>query len=548
MRSISIKVRLALLVGFMGILLLVGGAIGISGIARTNAALESVYRDRLEPTILISKIMLAMQDNRAQVMLGIQHDPGNPFSRFHDHPLSAHVGNFVKNRDAITGYWENYMARTLSSQEKALSEKFAAARARYVNEGLAPAMAALQADDFGKANEIMLVRLNPLHKAVNEAAEEIFRTTTEAAHLEYETALQRYRTLRLISIGGTIVGLLLAALAGWLLIRSISDPLNRVIASFEQIAAGRLDQPVKVDRGDEMGRCLSALATMQQELRRTIGEIGQAASAIEQQSVALHADMENVAERSNSQMDRVQEVAAAMEEVSQSVSEVAGSAEQTAVAADDSQHIVDGSHRQMTSSMAATERVVQVVESASTTIQELSAAILRVDQVTHVIQEIADQTNLLALNAAIEAARAGEQGRGFAVVADEVRKLAERTTASTTDISSTVGTIQEVTRSAVTTMGQAVREVEESIGLLKASGESVAQIATTSTHVSAMSQHIAAATKQQSVASQEVARNMEQLSELIGQNNASAQRASQTSTAMYRAAQGLRSLVVRFQV
>ncbi len=548
MNNVSIKARLALLVGFMAALILGCGIVGIGGIATTNAALESTFRDRLEPTVLIGKIMLLMQENRAQVMLGIQHDPGNPFAKLHDHPITLHADNFVRNRDAITTFWKEYSARTLSPKEKELADRFAAARSRYVGEGLAPAMEALKEGQYLKANEILLTKINPLHKDVNAAAEELFKMTVDTARAEYETSVGRYKTLRAIAIGGTLAGILLAALAGALIIRSISDPLGRFIASFESIAAGRLNETVVVDRSDEMGRCLSSLAAMQTQLRGTIGEIGHAAGAIERQSIELQASMEQAANRSDSQADRVQEVAAAMEEVSQSVSEVAGSAEGTASAAVESQDIVRDSHQRMVDSMGATGRVVHAVESASTTIRDLSNNIQRIDQITQVIKEIADQTNLLALNAAIEAARAGEQGRGFAVVADEVRKLAERTSTSTADISRTVGEIQGVAQGAVETMGQAVREVEESIGLMRASSESIDRITTNSGQVTDMAQHIAAAAKQQSVATQEVARNMEHISSLIGENNASTQDANRAGMEMYRAAQTLRTLVGRFQV
>jgi methyl-accepting chemotaxis protein len=548
MNSIGIKTRLALLVGFMALLMLGGGIMSIGGIAATNAALESTFRDRLEPTVAISKIMLLMQDNRAQVMLGIQHDPANPFAKAHDHPLSLHADNFVKNRDAITALWDEYKKRQLSPKEKELAERFAAARDRYVGEGLAPAMEALKEGQYLKANEILLTRINPLHKDVNASAEELFKTTVDTARADFEASAGRYRTLRAVNIGGTLLGIALAALAGFFIIRSIVGPLEALVASFGRIAEGRLDGEVKVDRGDEMGRCLSALAEMQRQLRTVIGDIGRAADAIENRSLELQANMEQAAVRSDSQLDSVQQVAAAMEEVSQSVSEVAANAEGTAKAAVTSQDIVKDSHQRMVDSMGATSRVVHAVESASGTIQNLSQTIQRIDQITQVIKEIADQTNLLALNAAIEAARAGEQGRGFAVVADEVRKLAERTSSSTADISRTVGEIQQGAQGAVGTMSEAVREVEESIGMLRASGESIDRIAATSTEVTDMAQHIAAAAKQQSAATEEVARDMERISALIGENNAGSQEANRAGMEMYRAAQSLRALVGRFSV
>ncbi len=153
-----------------------------------------------------------------------------------------------------------------------------------------------------------------------------------------------------------------------------------------------------------------------------------------------------------------------------------------------------------------------------------------------------------ALNAAIEAARAGEQGRGFAVVADEVRKLAERTATSTTDISRTVNEIQSTAETAVTSMNQAVKEFEEGIFLMTASGRNLDQITETSTQVSEMAQHIASAAKQQSVASEDVAKNMEQISALIEENTHSAQKAWKATEELGRTSEALREQMQRFKV
>ena len=226
MNNISIKARLALLVGFMAALMLGGGIIGISGIATTNAALESTFRDKLEPTVLIAKIMLLMQDNRAQVMLGIQHDPGNAFAKLHDHPLSVHGGNFARNRDAITGFWKDYTERSLSPQEKALAERFAAARGRYVNEGLAPAMEALTEGQYQKASELLLTRINPLHQEVNAAAEELFKTTVDTARGDYEAAVSRYQMLRAVAIGGGFLLIVAFVYTGYLYLTAAGDTKN----------------------------------------------------------------------------------------------------------------------------------------------------------------------------------------------------------------------------------------------------------------------------------------------------------------------------------
>ncbi|MBA3997269.1 MAG: hypothetical protein C0466_08880 [Candidatus Accumulibacter sp.] len=286
---------------------------------------------------------------------------------------------------------------------------------------------------------------------------------------------------------------------------------------------------------------------MQTRLKRVIGDIAAASSGVNAGAANLGADMRQVVEHSETQNARAQEIAAAMDEVSQSVCEVAANAEDTASAALSAQGIVRGSVVRMEQSIAATGRVVEAVQASSGTITELSLEIQRIGDVTRTIKEIAEQTNLLALNAAIEAARAGEQGRGFAVVADEVRKLAERTSASTADISQTVAQIQRTTGDAVASMERAVREVEEGIGMMKASGASFEQITANSDHVTEMAQSIASAARQQSVATESVAANMEQISVLIDENTHAARRAWTVTEELGQTANALHAIVARFR-
>ncbi|HUX63248.1 methyl-accepting chemotaxis protein [Sulfuricella sp.] len=547
-KNLSIRARLAMIMAFMAAMMLGGGGIGLFGIVMSNKALETTYRDRLEPSNMVNRIMLLMNENRSQIMLALQHNPENASAKMHDHPVGLHTDTMVKNRDEITAVWQDYTKRDLTPEERALADKYAAARGQYVTEGLAAAREAILAGNFNQANEILHKKINPLYTAANTEAEELLKQTLATAKAEYEQALARYETIRNLAVGGTIIGLLLAAIAAMLLVRAIIHPLRQANEIFDRIAQGDLRNEIDISGHNEIGQLQCAMAAMQVHLKVMLDEITVASTEIERRCDHLNTQMSEVVEHSDHQHDRVQEVAAAMEEVSQSVTEVAESAGETSRAAVASQSIVANSAGQMAKSLDATRRVVTAVQASSGTIAELSQAIQRIGDITLTIKEIADQTNLLALNAAIEAARAGEQGCGFAVVADEVRKLAERTANSTTDITKTVSDIQGATQVVVTTMDQAVREVEEGIGLMKESGASLGQITATSEKVTDMSQHIASAAKQQSAATEEVARNMEQISGLIESNATAAQQAWKATEELAKTAEELRVLVRHFEV
>jgi methyl-accepting chemotaxis protein len=202
----------------------------------------------------------------------------------------------------------------------------------------------------------------------------------------------------------------------------------------------------------------------------------------------------------------------------------------------------------MQKSVAATERIVESVAKSSTAIAELSQQIERISQVTQVIRDIADQTNLLALNAAIEAARAGEQGRGFAVVADEVRKLAERTASSTLSISETVGSVSSKTKQVVDAMSKVSADVNDNAEISIITRKLLADIVSAASDVNRLILHIADATKEQTNASHSTAVAMEKISQISESNGARMHQIGSAAANLSNIANSLRSLVDRFQL
>jgi aerotaxis receptor len=287
---------------------------------------------------------------------------------------------------------------------------------------------------------------------------------------------------------------------------------------------------------------------MQAHLKAMIDDISSASTSIEVRGKELGTRMSHLAEQSNRQLEAAQGVAAATEEFSVSVREVAQNVDTTAAAATRSEDLVTTTSAEIGQTMAVTSRVAEAVQNSSTTITELSGAIQKISDITTVIREIASQTNLLALNAAIEAARAGEQGRGFAVVADEVRKLAERTSTSTVDIAKTVTAIQDVTQQAVADMAFATREVETGIGSMKKSVSSLDGVTQASNEVSEMAKNISDSTVEQIKASEEVARSMERISLLIEENAHTSADAKRTTEELLATATELNRLVAGFSL
>ncbi|MDO8959360.1 MAG: methyl-accepting chemotaxis protein [Rhodocyclaceae bacterium] len=546
--SLSIRARLIGVMALLAAMIAVGSLIGVVGLSQSNEALRIAYDEHMEPAVAIAKMVERLADSRAQIMLGIQHSPDNRYSKLHDHPLARHTEATQANRKVIEDLRATYEKKPKSADEKVLAEAFSAARDAYSKEGVGLAHEALSAGDYDTAQALLLNKINPLYAQVREQGEKLQSYLAAEGDKAHDQAKVGYTWVLNAAIFGTLTAILLVVVVGGLLVKSIVAPMRQAIRHFERIADGILTDEVDITRRDEAGQLMSTLAVMQVNLKVALDEVRLVSVALDEESKKLAAEMDRVVDQSVQQQDRVQGTAAATEELTVSVAEVASSVAGTAQAATQSKVLVAESTRSMDSSMAATSRVVGAVQASSATIGDLNRAIEKIGVITNTIREIAEQTNLLALNAAIEAARAGEQGRGFAVVADEVRKLAERTSSSTADINNTVNEFQKVTQQAVSSMEQAAREVEVGMGQMRASVTSLDQIRVSSDEVATMADNIAAASREQAVASQDVAVNMEQVSSLIEQNTQSARSAQQGAASLSATAVVLRNVVARFEL
>lgn len=300
--NVSIKTRLWLIMGFMALGLLIEGGIGLSGIVMADKALDAAYKDSLEPTRLISRIMLLMDENRSHVMLGLQHNPENPFSGMHNHPLSVHTESIVRNRDEITALVAEYRKRNLSAEEQGLADQYASARALYVNGGLMAAVAALQVADYREANKILLQKINPYYEEANANAAALLQKILDTAKVRYAHAENRYALILNIVIGSTLFGLLLGGIAATLLIHSIMRPLNRAVGHFKDIAQGNLDENISVSGRDEIGLVLGELSSMQDKLKAVIGELDHLAST---DKLTGSWNRRRLEENARSEMDRL---------------------------------------------------------------------------------------------------------------------------------------------------------------------------------------------------------------------------------------------------
>jgi aerotaxis receptor len=324
--------------------------------------------------------------------------------------------------------------------------------------------------------------------------------------------------------------------------------MTRIIERLDNIAQGDLTDDIPLHRRDELGRINDALVTMQTHLKTMMAEIAESASHVLHSAEAVSAGMDQAHGEAEQQSDAVSHIAQVMEEMSVSIQEVAASAEQAEGAVSASQSLLKTAMGQMTASRQASRGVVDSVGQASSTMAELFKSIHDIGVVTRTIQEVAEQTNLLALNAAIEAARAGEAGRGFAVVADEVRKLAERASNQTEEINRTVAEVQRVTQLAVDGMESAGNQVAVTDQAMDQAQASLGEVGDQGQNVGRMSADIVTVTREQAMAGEDVARQVENMASGIEQTVGQIARARDQADDMRGIARRMRELVAYFRL
>ncbi len=362
-----------------------------------------------------------------------------------------------------------------------------------------------------------------------------------------ERAQVESRRVELVSVLVVLLAVGLVVIASLWLTRVIMRPVDEARALAEAIAAGDLSREIRPQKPDELGRLLGSLGVMQSNLKQMIGGIGTSAGQVTAAAGKLAAAAREVSTSSGAQTEAASATAAAVEEMSVSIAQVSENAEAARKVAQQTAEVSQSGLARVGDASQEVQRIESSITRFSQDVRELEREAGQIGSIALLIKDIAEQTNLLALNAAIEAARAGEQGRGFAVVADEVRKLAERTAAATNEIKTTIDSIQAKTASAAQTMsgvnGQVARGVQV-IGDLVAPLE---QLNASAGRALSNLVELSDATREQSQASTQIAQNVEKIVGMAEDNNAAVRQSAQASEELSGLAQGLLGMVRNFK-
>ena len=539
LRNMNIAPRAFLGFAFIGALMLLLGVFALNQMSKIRAATEDITSASV-PSIraLDDFTQLTLRLRVLSYRLLTNREPD-----VQQNTLEA----FEQRNQQIRTAQGIYEKLITSTQERNAYDEYVRLLGQYhqIEERMKSLSRANQIDEL---RNLLNTELLNNSEQVNAVLTRLLDINNDDANATNQQAKDQYDMAFNLVVGLLVVATALTLLFAWLLTRSITLPIARALEAAEEVAEGNLTRPITVDGNDEAGRLLAAMAKMQTKLRDTLQRIAGSATQLASAAEELNAVTDESARGLTQQNNEIEQAATAVNEMTSAVEEVARNAVSTSEASRNATTSAGDGRDLVQETVSAIERMSADVQATASLIGDLANESRDIGKVLDVIRGLADQTNLLALNAAIEAARAGEAGRGFAVVADEVRALAHRTQQSTSEIERMIGSIQTGTEHAVDSMRNSTERAESTLNIAKGAGMSLDTINTAIVEINERNLVIASAAEEQAQVAREVDRNLVNIRDLSVQSATGASQTSAASSELSRLAVDLNGMVGRFRL
>jgi methyl-accepting chemotaxis protein len=539
-KNLKIRTKLNILVIFASLLMVAIGTSGLLGINISNSALSSVYNQNLLHIIQLNEVRDHQTQVRTELLeAGLERDGFEILARIDK------VRSSLFQIETILG---EYNKHTMSAEEKKLMDAFMAERMDYGRNGVIPILDLLQAEKFEQVQKLRKEVMNPGYAKASVGIDALIQLQVDAAKKEFERVEKATKIIRIIAIATIIIGLVLSIALGIIITRSVNCGVRELAVTAKKLANGELTARVNWDSTDELGDVGRAFNQMATEFSSLISQVRQSADQVASAAAVQAGTAEKVSAISGNQSQQAAIAASSIENLNTAVKEIAQKTDDVVTSANDASTMAAEGQKVVNKAVQGIQQVASTVKESAQLMVALGQRSDQIGQIVNVIKDIAEQTNLLALNAAIEAARAGEQGRGFAVVADEVRKLAERTATATSEISKMISAIQSETGNAVSTMEKGSSQVSDGVALANQAGQSLQNINSSVKRVVEMIEQISEATRSQSEMTNEITKRVEHIAEMAQENTSSIDETTHASHDLQNLSGHLQQVVSRFKL
>ena len=539
------KISTKLLLSFLlcALVTLGVGTLGIKGVVRLATALELTFSNNLVSVSTTAATLNGLVAHNRGLYRLMDASNGDVSQQDRDR-VRQDIATELKRSQAA---YATYRATPLEADERAAGDKLDQIWPTYISNS-ERIMAMLDSGQVEQAR----AQLNSTNNELFRQARELIRVIIESNNRQIKEGAVAADELRSSAmawmIGGIVMAFLIAIIIGVLITRLITRPIAQAVQSAQRIARGDLTHAILTERTDEAGQLLMALSDMQGGLKSTLLEIANASDQLASAAEELSAVTEESSRGLTRQNDEIQQAATAVNQMTAAVDEVASNAVSTSQASRKATDEAEDGRQQVEQAVSGMSAMVVEINDSTQSVADLAGQVREIGKVIDVIRGIADQTNLLALNAAIEAARAGEQGRGFAVVADEVRALAHRTQTSTVDIEKMIGEVQVGADDAVAAMNKSLTWANNTQTLAQNAGEALQRITDSVALINERNLVIASASEEQAQVAREVDRNLLNIQDLSTQTAAGAHQTNASSQDLSRLATSFNVLVSKFQL
>ena len=539
LRNVSVSTRASLSFAVMALIVLLVGGISLLQMRSMDKESARVENDWLPSILALNDLSRDFLRIRALTLrLFINRD---------EQQMRTTEDAIEVLKGQLSDAQERYQKLISIPAEQAVFERYVSAQSAYLHEQ----NKFVELSRQNKLEEVRAVVNGELNAHANEAAQAL-TDLTELNRKGANASIAEGNAVFAAAINWVVSFIVLAVVLtivlALVLTRSIVKPLSEAVAVARTVASGDLSTTIQVEGSDEPAQLLEALKSMQQSLRSTIQHIADSSNQLASASEELHAVTEDTNRGLHQQNNEIEQAATAVNEMTSAVDEVARNAVSTSEASRESERTAQRGRDQVLRTVNSISSLAENVTATASEVGDLADKIRDISKVLEVIRAIAEQTNLLALNAAIEAARAGEQGRGFAVVADEVRLLAQRTQQSTQEIEQMIGGIRQGTDHAVTAMQGSNTLAHSTLELAQSAGHALDEITRSIGEINERNLLIASASEEQASVTREVDRNLVNIRDLSLQSSAGANQTSASSQELSRLAIDLNSLVSKFRL